>query len=87
MKDKPTLLEVTLPILQGLLASGHFTVPETADTRAQSIVHDNGEDWNDSVGAKYYYSRLTSVAIEEALELAKELIAQVELDEQNSEEA
>ena len=79
IKTKDEVLKVALPILQGLLASGHFTFPEPDNSTDSSKIqsNDNGEDWkNDEAFAKRY----TSLAVESALDLAHELIDQIELD-------
>jgi hypothetical protein len=63
-----SLLGVALPILQGLLASGHYTTPETDVTKIQRC--DNGKDWKDEGGDKVFARRHTALAVEDAISLA-----------------
>ena len=70
---------VAVPILQGLLATGHFTNP--------IIDEKNGErprvkriDLGETFAEDGYARRKMSVAILTALNLAKELIDQTELE-------
>lgn len=74
---KEELLRVALPILQGLLASGHYTVPETDTGVPRVLKVDTGKDW---VKDGLYVRKHASIAIDEALELAGELLEQIELD-------
>ena len=75
------LLGVALPILQGLLASGHYTTPET-DTEVTKIMRcDNGKDWKADGGDKIFARRHCALAIEDAISLAGELLDQIKLDE------
>ena len=77
---KNQLLEISLPILEGLLASGHFT---GHISYGEWIAHegllyrDNGADWKES-GA--YTNRMSCRAIEQALRLASKLVAEINFD-------
>lgn len=77
MKTVDQTLEVVLPILQGLLASGHYITPENEVDCVTVLRRDNGTDWKES-GA--FARRNTSMAIEHALGLADELVEQIACD-------
>lgn len=72
-------LTVILPILQGLLASGHYTNPSDGLDGVKLERIDNGADWK----AEGYTRRRSSFAIDHAMRLASELIEQLELDRAN----
>jgi len=76
------MLKDALPILQGLLASGHFTYPLEDGDEPGCWTNDNGPDWNksDEDGIKYFACRGSSYAVTCALSLAYELRKQIEID-------
>lgn len=76
------LLSISLPILQGLLASGHYTQPETDEDVPRVITIDNGDGWKSAEGV--FARRHSSMAIEDAIKLAGELADQVKMDEASS---
>ena len=65
------IAHVVVPILQGLLASGHYTKQDEGNP--QSMRTDCGIDW-----AEFAVRRHTSDAIGEALDLAGELIQTIQ---------
>ena len=75
------LLGVALPILQGLLASGHYTTPENETEVTKIMRCDNGKDWKADGGDKIFARRHCALAIEDAISLAGELLDQIKLDE------
>ena len=75
------LLGVALPILQGLLASGHYTIPGNDEDAVKIERVDNGPDWKGDDGNPTFARRKSAIAIEDALSLAKELLDQIRLDE------
>jgi hypothetical protein len=74
------MLKDALPILQALLASGHFTYPFEDGNQPGCYTSSNGPDWNekDSDGIKWRASPRTSVAVTYAIELAHELRTEIE---------
>lgn len=71
-------LKVATSILQGLLASGHYTRPEN-DVESVGILRvDNGEDWKG-----IYACKNSAMAIEDALKLTNEFLKQLNLDFSN----
>lgn len=84
-RTRENLLGAALPILQGLLASGHYTNPETETETPKVQRCDNGTDWNSAeAGEKVFARRHTALAIEDAISLAGELIDQIMLDDYTS---
>jgi len=76
------LLGVALPILQGLLASGHFTMPSTHAKEEPDVFRmDNGKDWKELDNIPVFARRYSASAVLTALELAGELIKQIKIDE------
>ena len=74
-----TLLGVALPILQGLLASGHYTMP--ADENEPDVFRvDNGKDWKEIDEIPVFAKRYSAKAVLDAIELANELRRQIEID-------
>ena len=80
------MLKDALPILQGLLASGHFTYPfdedDNEDPRPGCYITDNGSSWNESdehlplcFAARFSYEVVTC-----ALNLADQLRKQIEIN-------
>jgi hypothetical protein len=75
------LLAATIPILSGLLASGHFTTggvgkdlngdPIDLDIGVERV--DNGPTWKEDG----FIVRRSSLAVEEAIALARELFATI----------
>lgn len=74
MTDKE-IAHVVVPILQGLLASGHYT-KQDEEGSPQSMRTDCGIDW-----VEFAVRRHTSDAIGEALDLAAELIQTIKKNE------
>jgi hypothetical protein len=72
---KEQLLATALPILQGLLASGHYTKPDTDTDCVKVQTVDNGNGWEG-----IWATRTSTIAVNDAIEIATELINQVELD-------
>ena len=74
------MLKDALPILQALLASGHFTYTFEDGDEPGCYTVSNGPDWNqkDANGLKWCASPRSSVAVTCALELAHELRTQIE---------
>ena len=77
------LLNAVLPILQGLLASGHYTAPDTEEEGPKIHRCDNGADWKWDDTDNLYARRHTAIAVEDAISIARELIDQIKLDEKN----
>lgn len=77
-----TLLDLTLPILQGLLASGHYTRKKTTDNDDKILVRDNRRDWKTDDGTKVSALQWKSAAVEDAISLACELHDRVEFIEE-----
>ena len=86
MKNNPTeaqLLYAALPILQGLLASGHYTEPKGENPRDEPVVHriDNGKEWKGGDdGIQLYAKRNSACAVIDAVDLADELLRQVKIE-------
>ena len=79
---KEQLLSVSLPILQGLLSSGHFTSAQDPDlelSEPSALTFDVGKEWKNE-GEGNFSKRHPSFAVITALELAAELIEQIEKD-------
>jgi hypothetical protein len=78
------ILRISLPILQGLLSSGHYTSPESDTDCARVLKIDNGPDWKSLDGENQVVpKRHTAQAIEDALALSAELIATIQLEIKN----
>lgn len=74
---KQRLLEVALPILQALLASGQY-ITDKNDREAGGIIrYDHGKEWQED---DVFVRRHTAVVIEDALDLAKELLETIDLE-------
>lgn len=82
-RETKNRLQIALPILQGLLASGKYTDfdPYQPDV-VGNLRYDLGKDYDKN----YSTRRRPSRAIEDALELADELIAETKLDERAQKE-
>lgn len=79
LKNMKIKIETVLPIVQGLLASGHFTYPEeeSADHCAGVLFEKDAKDeWKEMGYARKYPSQV----VEAAIKLAQELQDQIELD-------
>lgn len=79
-QDSQEKLKIILPILQGLLASGKYTVEADCSDAVEVVKHlrfDWGKDYDRSCTTR----RHSSLAIEDAVDLADELIAEMELVE------
>ena len=76
------MLKDALPILQGLLASGHFTYPLEDGDEPGCWTEDNGPDWNksDEQGMKCFAYRGSTYAVTCALSLADELRKQIQIN-------
>lgn len=80
------MLKDALPILQGLLASGHFTYPfdidDTQDPRPGCYTTDNGSYWNESDedNPKCFAVRHSYEAVTCALKMAHQLRKQIEIN-------
>ena len=79
------MLKDALPILQGLLASGHFTYPledGDGDLGPGCYIIDNGSNWNrsDEDNPKCFAARRSYVAVTCALEMAHQLRTQIEIN-------
>ena len=78
-KDK--LLNAALPIIQGLLASGHYTIPkeEVYGIEESQVIRcfdsKEIEDWSEIFADVH-----PSIVVEESIRLAYELIKQIEID-------
>ena len=77
-------LGLTAQILQGLLASGHYTRSENDVDSVRIIRTDNGADWGAEGKNRAFARRCTADAIEDAISLANELLDQLKLDELNT---
>lgn len=74
MKSTPPKLETVLPILQGLLASGHYMSFDEYGA-PELRTHDVGEDFHSDGFARRYVSD----AISQAIDMARELEDQMEI--------
>lgn len=79
--NEEELMRIALPIMQGLLASGHYTTPDNDDTAVGPLKCDNGKDYDKQL----LHCRHTSIAVEHAIDLAVELHAQIKLNSAGSE--
>ena len=81
------LIEIVLPIMQGLLASGHYTKPETDEEPNKILRCDNGKEWNTGLDddVPLFVRRHTALVIEDAIALAQELKETVALEEMEPE--
>lgn len=70
------VLGIAAQILQGLLASGHYTIPGEGKQSPDVWREDAGKDGWKGTFAKRFYSS----AVMDSIELADELIKQIEID-------
>ena len=66
-------LEIATKVLQGLLASGHYTRGDKGDGLPGVITEDLGREWRDTI----YCKRNITVAVSDALDIASELLRQI----------
>jgi hypothetical protein len=69
-------LDVVLPILQGLLASGHFTGIDPENDMPYAAYTDHGVDWEKSG----FHCRYECCAVTKAMELANDLERELEVN-------
>jgi len=76
MITKEKLEKLVLPILQGLLASGHYTINGTEDSGPRLHKFDNGKEYKtiDNPPPQRY----TAIAIEDAIEITIEFESQID---------
>ena len=79
---KEKLLNTALPIIQGLLASGHYTIPkeEVYGIEESQVIRcfdskNIEEDWREIFADVH-----PSIVVEESIRLAYELIKQIKID-------
>lgn len=71
---REAMLRTTVPILEGLLASGHYTHQVEGNGDSGVIRCDWGKDWKKGG----HRSRVIALAIEDAMDMADDLINEIE---------
>jgi len=82
--EKPSLMEVTLPILCALLSNPHYTCEANEDNGPDVFRIDNGKDWKSHVddnGRQIMLRRYSVKALEDALEVGREFLNELDMDE------
>lgn len=67
-----TIIDIALPIMQGLLASGHFTAPPDENGDPDVLKCDVGKDWVDLGLSRRFHSKVVSASLSLAVELIEE---------------
>ena len=84
-EQKPSLMEVTLPILCALLSNPHYTLEATEGNEPDVFKTDNGKDWKSHVddnGRQVILRRYSTKALEDAMEIGREFMNEMDLDEE-----
>lgn len=79
-ETKPSLIELTLPIMCSLLSSGHYTYTEDSygAEHPGCFIIDNGKEWKE-FSTRKFSNRALAHAVEIALELYQEMESEAEI--------
>lgn len=82
--EKPKVYQTALPILCALISSGHYTFIDEETGEPSCYYKDNGKNWKDegSDGVGFYTGRYSAKAVTEAMELAAELLRELDKEEE-----
>lgn len=74
-------IQIVATILNGLLASGHYTFPGDDDDGPKPAKFDNGKDYKE-----YVSRRFTTAAVEDSFEIYDEILDEIDRREMSDKE-